>query len=72
MILALLAAAPAAAPAPAEPEPDPVENYVDYDTEGDIDISEAPEFGVPVVERLLGGDLVGLVQPRLLVGERAR
>ncbi|MCK1802874.1 DNA polymerase III subunit gamma and tau [Brevibacterium sp. R8603A2] len=50
--------APAAAPAPAEPEPDPVENYVDYDTEGDIDISEAPEFGVPVVERLLGGVVI--------------
>ena len=35
-----------------------MENYVDYDTEGDIDISEAPEFGVPVVERLLGGVVI--------------
>jgi DNA polymerase III subunit gamma/tau len=39
-------------------EPDPVENYVDYDPEGDIDITEAPEFGVPVVERLLGGVVI--------------
>ncbi len=43
---------------PAPPEPDPVENYVDYDTEGDLDISEAPEFGVPVVERILGGVVI--------------
>nr|WP_272902094.1 DNA polymerase III subunit gamma and tau [Brevibacterium daeguense] len=49
---------PQAGRAAAVPEPDPVENYVDYDPEGDIDISEAPEFGVPVVERLLGGVVI--------------
>lgn len=37
---------------------DPAENYVDYDTAGDPEIAEAPEFGVPVVERLLGGQVL--------------
>nr|WP_232483570.1 DNA polymerase III subunit gamma and tau [Brevibacterium yomogidense] len=46
-------------PAPAqEPVPDPVENYTDYDTEGDADIEHNNEFGPAVVERILGGVII--------------
>ncbi|WP_328698760.1 DNA polymerase III subunit gamma and tau [Brevibacterium rongguiense] len=38
--------------------PDPAENYDDYDTADDPELAEAPEFGVPVVERLLGGQVL--------------
>lgn len=46
-------------PAPVEePVPDPVENYTDYDTEGDADIEHTNEFGPAVVERILGGVII--------------
>ena len=45
-------------PAKAPPPPDPAENYVDYITDDDPELTDAPEFGVPVVERLLGGEVL--------------
>lgn len=38
--------------------PDPVENYTDYDTEGDADIEHDNEYGPAVVERILGGVII--------------
>ncbi|HLR44098.1 MAG TPA: DNA polymerase III subunit gamma and tau [Brevibacterium sp.] len=46
------------APPVEEHVPDPVENYTDYDTEGDADIEHDDEYGPAVVERILGGVII--------------
>lgn len=46
------------APPIEEHVPDPVENYTDYDTEGDADIEHDDEYGPAVVERILGGVII--------------
>ncbi|WP_349827124.1 DNA polymerase III subunit gamma and tau [Brevibacterium litoralis] len=53
-------APPPPVPEPQAPpeEPDPVAADYDIDPEADVDISAAPEFGVPVVERVLGGVVI--------------
>ena len=36
----------------------PDEGYEDFDPDTDMDITEAPDVGVPVVERILGGVVI--------------